>query len=86
MPCVRKCQISDEIFGGFQISVDIDYYYNTDELAKYVADKLIGSLEKLHLGQLTITARNKNFHIHDFDIYDLRKSKEDKIIFICAHC
>ena len=86
MPTTRMCQISDETFGGFQINVDLDYYYDTSEVANYVREKLIGSLEKLHLGQLVVRAREKNFHIHDYDIYDLRKSKNDKIIYICAHC
>lgn len=86
MPNTRTCQISDEIFGGFQITVDIDYYYNTKELADYVAERLIASLKNIHLGQLVITANNKNFHIHDYDIYDLRKRKSTDIIYICAHC
>lgn len=86
MPCPRKCQISDELFGGFQIIVDLDFYYNTKELADYVKDKLIASFNKLHLGQLVVSVKNKNFHIHDKDIYDLRRGKKEDIIWICAHC
>ncbi len=86
MPTSRKCQISDETFGGFQIIVDLDFYYDTKELCKYVKEKLVSSLNKLHLGQLTFRAKEKNFHIHDKDIYDLRRYTENEIIYICAHC
>ena len=86
MPCSRTCQISDESFGGFKIIVDLDYYYNTKEIADYVKSKLIASLTKLHLGQLVVSAKNKNFHIHDKDIYDLRKSAQTHTVWICAHC
>ena len=86
MPRSRKCQISDETFGGFQLIVDLDFYYNTKEVCEYVREKLIGSLNKLHLGQLSVQAKQKNFHIHDKDIYDLRKGGENDIIYVCAHC
>ena len=86
MPCARRCQISDETFGGFHITVDLDYYYDTKEVSNYVQSKLVGALEQLHLGHLVAEARNKKFHIHDYDIYDLRKRKEDAIVYICAHC
>ena len=86
MPTPRVCQISDELFGGFQISVDIDYYYDTDEIATYVKNMLIGSLSKIHLGSLSHTAKNKNFHIHDKTIYNLRQAEQTEIIYICCHC
>ena len=86
MPRVRKCQISDEDFGGFQIFVDIDYYYNTREIADYVKNKLCCSLNKLHLGQLSYKVKNKNFHIHDKCIHDIRREKDDAIIYVCGHC
>jgi hypothetical protein len=56
---------------GFRISVDIDYYYDTNEIANYVKQKLISALSNIHLGQFINTAKNKHFHIHnkDFMIY-----------------
>lgn len=86
MPSPRLCQISDELFGGFQISVDIDYYYDTNEIAAYVKNALIGSLSKIHLGSLSHIAKNKHFHIHDKDIYNLRQAGPNVIIYICCHC
>ena len=86
MPCTKICQISDELFGGFQIVIDLDFYYNTQEIADYVKEKLIASFKKLHLGQLVVSVNDKKFHIHDKDIYDLRKGKIDEIIWVCAHC
>ena len=86
MPTPRVCQISDELFGGFQISVDIDYYYDTDEIAAYVKNMLIGSLSNIHLGSLCHTAKNKHFHIHNKTIYNLRQAEQNEIIYICCHC
>ena len=86
MPRSRKCQISDETFGGFQLIVDLDFYYDTKEVCEYVREKLIGSLNKLHLGQLSVQAKQKIFHIHDKDIYDLRRQGDNDIIYVCGHC
>ena len=86
MPRSRKCQISDETFGGFQLIVDLDFYYDTKEVCEYVREKLIGCLNKLHLGQLSVQAKQKNFHIHDKDIYDLRRQGDNDIIYVCGHC
>ena len=86
MPTPRKCQISDETFGGFQIFADIDFYYNTQELADYVKEMLIASLTQIHLGQLVNIVKLKNFHVHDKTIYQLRAGKADEVIWVCAHC
>ena len=86
MPCIRKCQISDVDFGGFQIFVDIDYYYSTNEISDYVKNKLLASLNQLHLGLLITRLYDKKFHIHDKSIYDIRNEKNDGIIYICGHC
>ena len=86
MPNTKKCNISDELFHGFTIDVDLDYYYNTTELCEYVKSKLILSLEQLNLVGLSSIAKGKKFHIHDKDIYKLRSLSKCEIVWICCHC
>jgi hypothetical protein len=86
MPNTKKCNVSDELFSGFTIDVDLDYYYNTDELCKYVQDRLISSLDNVNLTGLASIAKQKKFHIHDKDIYKLRVLKSEEVVWICSHC
>ena len=59
---------------------DIDYYYDTNEIANYVKQKLISALSSIHLEQIINTAKNKHFHINNKDIYDLRRTISSEII------
>jgi hypothetical protein len=86
MPNSKTCTISDELFMGFKIIIDLDYYYDTDEICKYVKEKLIASLDKIGLSGLSSTAKKRKFHLHDRDIYKLRGQAKDELIWICSHC
>ena len=47
MPNPRKCSISDDLFSGFEIIIDMDYYDSLQEIVDYVKSCLIKSLTKL---------------------------------------
>ena len=86
MPNTKTCNISDELFSGFTINVDLDYYFNTGELCEYVKNRLISSLDQLNLSGLSFIAKEKKFHIHDMDIYKLRSLPLGEKVWICSHC
>ena len=86
MPSPVTCQISDCDFGGFNIVIDIDYYYNLEEISAYVKTKLVSSLERLNLTCLIDKAKNKKLHIHDKKLSEIRNMNNAEILYVCGHC
>ena len=86
MPTPRICQISDEIFGGFEVIIDLDYFYSLAEIAQHVKTTLTNSLQRLRLEALVHKIQKKNFHIHDKNFCQLRNMSNDAILYVCGHC
>jgi len=86
MPTPRICQISDDTFGGFEMIVDIDFFYTSDEIVQHVKNTLISSLERLHLPILVQQAQNKNLHIHDINFCQIHSMENNAILYVCGHC
>jgi len=86
MPTPRICQISDEDFGGFEVIIDIDYFYSLDEISAHIKNTLIVALQRLRLEALTHKAQAKNFHIHDKNFCQLRNMDNNAILYVCGHC
>jgi hypothetical protein len=79
-------QISDELFWGFHLIIDIEDYSSFEELAIYVKNELISFLKYNNLLNLVIKAEKLNLHNHNYLNYkDLYDSKDD-IIYLCGHC
>ena len=85
MSQLRTCKISDDLFFGFTVIVDISYHDNIDKMAKYVKDVLVYYMEKEKLEILVEKANEKRFHIHDVPMSDI-VSNSDKTIWVCGHC
>ena len=86
MPKPRKCCISDDMFSGFEIVIDLDFYNSLEEIVDYVITHLINSLNKFKLEILGTQAKQKDFHIHDITISQLLLNGDDSIIWVCGHC
>jgi hypothetical protein len=86
------CQISDEIFGGFKVIIDLSYYDSKKEIIDYIKSLLIKILEKNNFISLREKALNYNFHIHDVDLNDFKNNipenspYDEHTIWICGHC
>jgi hypothetical protein len=85
MDQLRICKISDDLFSGFTVVVDISYHDNIDKIAKYAKDVLVYYMEKEKLEILVVKANEKQFHIHDIPMSDII-SNVDEIIWVCGHC
>ena len=86
MPTPRICQISDCDFGGFNIVLDLDYYYSLEEISKYVKNSLVRSLGRLSLTCLVEKANAKRLHIHDKKFSEIRSMQSQDILYVCGHC
>ena len=67
MPNPRIFQVSDELFQGFTITIDLDYYDSNEEICCQMKQSLIGFFENHNLGRLMIKANELQLHIHDVD-------------------
>lgn len=82
-----KFQISDPIWWGYNINIDLDNYYNLDNIIEYVLDSLNGTLRSLNLlPQAEFLEKvKKDFHIHSYSFEDILTFKENEIVYICRH-
>ena len=79
-------QISDELFWGFNIIIDLNYYNSLKELGEKLKDELINFLRKNNLLNLLVKAKELNLHNHCYSEYeDLFRNDYDTIYF-CGNC
>lgn len=79
-------QISDRLFWGYNMIVNLDNYTSFDELCMIIKNDLLSFLHKNNLMVLKEEAEKLNLHTHNFDKYeDLYKTNED-VIYLCSHC
>lgn len=84
---ITKFQISDPIWWGYNLDVNITYFNNLDDIINYVINNLEVTLKSLNLlpqYELLQKVRSK-FHIHNFSYENLLNNKNNDIIYICRH-
>ena len=86
MPNIRNFKVSDELFQGFEIALDLDYYDSNEEICKQMQQSLIGFLENHSFEILTLRAKNLQLHIHDIEFGTILISEPDTEFWVCSHC
>ena len=82
---VHKFKISDKLFQGYEVDLDLDYYDSVDEICRQVKETLLVHLDLHNFGMLKEEAKKINFHIHDFDFGDILLKEEGDITWVCNH-
>lgn len=84
---ILKFQISDPLWWGYNMNIDLDDYYNLDDIIEFVLNSLNGTLRSLNLLlQAEFLERvKKEFHIHSYSFEDILTFKESEIVYICRH-
>ena len=83
---IKILQISDKLFWGFNISVELDFYNSIDELANIIKKELILFLNDNNLLNLKEEAEKLNLHNHYYTKYEELYDTNEKIIYFCSHC
>lgn len=86
MPNSRTFQVSDELFQGFTITIDLDYYDSNEEICCQMKQSLVGFFETHNLETLTASASELQLHIHDVDFGQILLSEPDVKFWVCGHC
>jgi hypothetical protein len=82
----RKFEISDELFGGFSIQIDLDTVESLEDIVKYMIGKLSTALKTTNLVMLVDKLEEKYFHIHGFDFGHILLSDKSDTFYVCGHC
>ena len=82
---VIKFKISDKLFQGFEVDLDLNYYENIDDICKQVKETLLVHLDLYNFRILKDEAKKINFHVHDWEFGDMLLQEEETIIWVCNH-
>lgn len=82
----RIVQISDELFWGYNMIININDYSSFEELGLAMKKDLIKFLNSHNLQLLKEKAELLNLHNHNFEKYEDIYYTNDDIIYLCGHC
>ena len=79
-------KISDELFQGYEVVLDLDYYESMEEICAQVVQTLTTHLELHKFEILLDKLKQKNFDIHDETFGNILLKSQDEIVWVCTHC
>ena len=85
MPIVTF-KISDELFQGYEVVLDLDYFETLEEIYDQVTKTLTTHLELHKFEQLLERLKGKKFHIHDETMGNILLKSQTEIVWVCSHC
>lgn len=74
-------QISDDLFWGFNVDIDLYIFENNQMIIRYIKNKLLQYLLSVNLQLLVEKLITKNFHIHE----DFQNLNKHEIVYICSN-
>ena len=86
MPNICIFKVSDVLFQGFEILLDLDYYDSNEEICNQMKQSLIGFLENHNFEVLVLKAQDLNLHIHDVEFGTILLADEDDEVWVCGGC
>lgn len=82
----KVIQISDELFWGFNMIIDLDNYKTFEELAILLKNELVVFLRTHNLLNLLDKAKNITLHHHMYRTYEDLYRNDYDIIYFCGGC
>lgn len=80
----RTFQISDDLFWGFKVRLNIDLYNNPEDIVKEVKEQLKEFLSTHNLQVLKEKVDDKLLHTSSINY--IRNSKKEDVIYVCSCC
>ena len=78
-------KMSDELFQGYEVALDLDYFETLEEIYAQVTKTLKTHLE-LHKFEMLLERLNgKKFHIHDETMGTILLKTQTEIVWGCSH-
>ena len=94
MPLTKILRISDELFQGYEMMVDLHTMSSVEEMCLHVKTNLMATLLFYNMERLAEQLEPKNFHIHtieaptwaEFVTKVADQMGGDDVIWICSGC
>jgi len=82
----RKFIVSSELFGGYEVMININHCDSLDDIVNTFYDDLYNCLVQHKFEYLINKVKLCRFHIHNFTFEDIILSEERTNFYICDHC
>jgi hypothetical protein len=86
MSQIRNFEISDEIFGGYMLELEISNFNSKQDICNIIINSLKNILISSGLTTLAGEVDRKKFHIHDITMEDIRTGYENQKFWVCGFC
>ena len=80
---LRSFTISDELFSGFAVMVDLDLVDDLAGIVNTVYNALLTTLGNMNI--LTAKLKTRNLHIHDLTFDQILMSDSRALFYVCSH-
>jgi hypothetical protein len=81
---LRSFTISDELFSGFEVMVDLDLVDDLTGVVNTVYNALLTTIGNMDI--LAAKLKTRNFHIHDRTFESILMSDPRALFYVCSHC
>ena len=80
---LQKFQVSDPLFWGYQITLDIDSIYTSTDIIEILKNDMIDYFKNKNLELLIQELISIHFHVKNINI--IKNNPNEDIIYICNH-
>ena len=80
----RTFQLSCDLFGGYKMTLDLDYIDSVNEITSYIKANLNNELRNLNLIGLAENLENLDLHCPSVETILIEYTPSD-IVYICEH-
>ena len=85
-PNTRKFIASSDLFGGYEIDIDLNYCDSLHDIINTFYESLHNLLSYYNFYSLVNLVKRCKFHIHGFTYEEIVISDKHKLFYICDHC
>ena len=81
----RQLIASSELFGGFEVDIDIRKYNTSNDIISHFQNELLSVLQRNNFNELYQKCQNTKFHIHTHTYEEILLETKYPI-YLCDHC
>jgi hypothetical protein len=86
MTNIKTFKISDELFSGYTVHIDMDYFDTLEDVCAQIKRTLIIFLEQHNLEILKGKAKQLKLHYHDYNLGQVLMEDRGRDFWVCSHC
>lgn len=80
---LRKFQLSDDLFWGYQLTLDLDFFTNEQHLINIIKEDMIQFFKSKNLLQLVDKISQIELHIPPLS--KIKQNINQQLVYVCSH-